>query len=74
MSQSKKHSMLEAFTNVAIGYIIAILSQMLIYPYFNVHVNLQTNLLMGLCFTIVSLIRSYMLRRAFNWYHVRSAE
>lgn len=71
--QSKKHSFLESIVNVAIGYGIAILSQIAIFPLFGIHIPLRDNLLIGVIFTIVSIVRSYALRRAFNWWHVRSS-
>ncbi|MDD3030335.1 MAG: hypothetical protein PHS57_08715 [Alphaproteobacteria bacterium] len=71
--QSKKHSLLESVVNVAIGYGIAILSQIAIFPLFGIHIPLRDNLLIGVLFTIVSIVRSYALRRAFNWWHVRSS-
>ena len=37
MSQSKKGSLLEAFINVAIGYGVAVASQIVIFPLFRVH-------------------------------------
>ena len=73
IGQSKKHSFLESLVNVAIGYGIAILSQIVIFPLFGIHIPLRDNLLIGVIFTIVSIVRSYALRRAFNWWHVRSS-
>lgn len=71
--QSKKHSLLESVVNVAIGYGIAILSQIAIFPLFGIHIPLRDNLLIGVIFTVVSIVRSYALRRAFNWWHIRSS-
>jgi len=64
--QSKKHSLIESITNTAIGYIVAILSQMIIFPIFGIHVDTSTHLLIGLWFTVVSIVRSYALRRIFT--------
>lgn len=66
MSQSRKMSMVESFANVAIGYGIAVAAQIIIFPVFDIHVPLQSNLLIGAFFTVVSLVRSYVLRRLFN--------
>lgn len=66
MSQSRKMSMVESFANVAIGYGIAVAAQLAIFPVFDIHVPLQSNLLIGAFFTVVSLVRSYVLRRVFN--------
>lgn len=72
IGQSKKHSFLESLLNVAVGYGIAILSQIVIFPWFGIQIPLRDNLLIGVLFTIVSIVRSYALRRAFNWWHVRT--
>ena len=64
--QSKRESFLEALTNVIIGYVISVASQLVIFPHFDVHLPLIVNLEMGLWFTVISLARSYLLRRWFN--------
>ena len=68
MSQSKNHSLLEAFVNVAIGYGVAVASQILIFPLFGVHISVVENMAIGGFFTVVSIVRSYALRRLFNWW------
>lgn len=65
--QTKKESFTEASISVLLGYISAIISQLLIFPLVGIEVTLLTNLEIGLYFTIVSLIRSYLLRRYFNY-------
>ena len=64
--QSKKNSLFESFTNVVIGYGAAIATQLIIFPIFDIHISLSENFLIGLWFTIISIIRSYMVRRWFN--------
>lgn len=66
MTQSKKMSFVESLANVAIGYFVAVGSQIVIFPMFGLHCTLRDNFLMGLWFTVVSIIRSYWLRRVFN--------
>lgn len=66
MTQSRTQSAIEAIANTAIGYGVAILSQLLVFPLFDIQVPLSDNLLIGLWFTAISLVRSYVLRRAFN--------
>lgn len=70
--QSKKMSFIESVVNVAIGYGVAIASQYAIFPIFGVHIPLHEHLIMGGLFTVVSVIRSYYVRRLFNWYHVNA--
>ena len=66
MTQSRKHSLLESCCNVGIGYGVALASQLVIFPWFGIHVPLRDNLAIGAWFTVVSLVRGYMVRRWFN--------
>ena len=66
MAQSRKMSLAESMVNVAVGYGVAVVAQLMIFPFFEIHIPISDNLLIGLFFTIVSLIRSYVLRRIFN--------
>lgn len=66
MNQTRKHSAIESVFNVIVGYGIAVGSQILIFPLFNVHIPLSDNFLIGGYFTIISLLRSYILRRLFT--------
>ena len=56
--QTKKHSLLESITNVAVGYGVAVISQILIFPMFGVNIPISDNLMIGLWFTAVSIVRS----------------
>lgn len=71
--QTRKHSALEAVLNVLIGYGIAIAAQLVIFPLFGGHFTFGENLKIGALFTVVSLVRSYLLRRLFNRIMVRGA-
>ena len=66
MGQLKKHSLLESVVNISIGYVVALISQLLVFPLFNIMVPFTDNLLIGAYFTVISLIRSYAIRRYFN--------
>jgi uncharacterized protein (DUF2062 family) len=66
MSQSRVHSALESAANVAIGYGVAVASQLAIFPLFGIHIPLADNLVIGGYFTLISLARGYLVRRAFN--------
>ena len=59
-------SLLEVLTNISIGYTVNLFANFLILPMFGYVVTLKKNLLLGLCFTAVSLLRSYCVRRWFN--------
>lgn len=64
--QTKKRSLNEAITNIVVGYLINLGMQIAVFPLFNIHISLKHNLGIGAIFTIVSLIRSYVIRRFFN--------
>ena len=66
MNQTRIGSLIESFMNICIGYLVALLSQIIIFPMFDIHVSLSDNLLIGAYFTLISLVRSYVIRRWFN--------
>ena len=66
MSQSRTGSLCESLVNVAIGYSVALASQLLVFPLYGIHVPLSTNIGIGLWFTAISIARSYVVRRVFN--------
>ena len=66
MKQSHLMSLAESTANVAAGYGIAVLTQVLVFPLFGLNVSLSKNLGIGAVFTVISLVRSYVLRRIFN--------
>lgn len=66
MNQTKLGSMIEVAFNTLIGYWVAIASQMVILPLFDIHVELATNMGMAACFTVISIARGYIIRRWFN--------
>ena len=59
-------SLIEAITNVVVGYLIALLTQIIVFPLFALQVSLGENLAIGGLFTLTSIARSYTLRRAFE--------
>ena len=66
MSQSRKGSLLEAVVNVAVGFGISLGAQLVLFPWFGIHVDARMNIQIGGCFTAVSIVRAYVLRRLFN--------
>lgn len=71
MKQSRWMSLVEAVTNVLVGYGVAVATQWAVFPLFGLYATLQENLVIGLIFTAVSLVRNYLLRRAFEGLRVR---
>lgn len=74
MKQSRLMSLAEAVANVMVGYGVAVVTQILIFPIFGLHTTLAQNLQMGLLFTGVSIIRSFLLRRLFEAIRVAKPE
>lgn len=66
MKQTKIESLIESLVNILIGFFTALGSQLLIFPLFDINIPIQDNLLIGLYFTLISLARSYVVRRYFN--------
>ena len=66
MKQSRTMSLVESLTNVAVGYGIAVITQLLVFPLFGLSTTLAENLAMGAIFTVVSIARSFTLRRLFE--------
>lgn len=65
-------SFVEAIANVVVGYGVAVVTQILIFPVFGLQTTLAENLKMGAVFTVVSIARSFALRRLFEAIRVRS--
>ena len=71
MKQSRTMSLVESLTNVAVGYGIAVITQLLVFPLFGLSTTLAENLAMGAIFTVVSIARSFTLRRLFEAVRLR---
>jgi hypothetical protein len=57
---------LEAVANIAIGFGINFAANLIVLPLFGLPVSAGTAFHIGLVFTAISLVRSYVLRRVFN--------
>lgn len=71
MKQSRTMSLVEAIANVVVGYGVAVVTQILVFPVFSLQTTLAQNLKLGLIFTVVSIARSFTLRRVFEAVRVR---
>ena len=74
MKQLRAMSMIEAVANIVVGYGVAVATQILIFPVFGLHTTWAQNLKMGAVFTVISIGRSFALRRVFEAVRVRLAE
>lgn len=66
MTQSRTMSALEIATSTAIGYAVAVSAQVVIFPMFGIFTPIWDNLAIGGIFTIISVVRGYVVRRLFN--------
>jgi hypothetical protein len=64
--QSRAGSLGEAGANVLIGYLLALAMQRLLYPLFGIETAFAVDCIIAAVFTLVSLARSYVLRRLFE--------
>ena len=64
--QSRLMSIIEAATNIVVGYGLAVVTQVLVFPLFGLTASFSENLAIGGVCTGISLVRSYLLRRIFN--------
>ena len=64
--QSRLMSLVEAGANVAVGFSVALATQLVVFPVFGLEATLGQNLAIRGVFTAVSVVRSYLLRRAFE--------
>ncbi len=69
MGQSRRMSAVEAVVSTGIGYIVAVTTQFAVFPIFGLRVGVIENLGIGLAFTVVSIVRSYLVRRLFERLH-----
>ena len=66
MKQTKLGSLYESIINIVIGAVVALASQLLVFPMFGINVPLSSNLGIMAWFTVISVVRSYVIRRWFN--------
>lgn len=66
MNQTRLGSLFEAWINVAIGFAINFVANMTILPLIGFHITPGQNLFIGVLYTVISVARSYVIRRWFN--------
>lgn len=66
MNQTRLGSLIEAIINVIIGFSINYFANLLIFPLFGFHITPGANFVLGLLYTVISVVRSYCVRRWFN--------
>lgn len=66
MSQTKFGSFIEAAANIAVGFAVNFTANMLVLPHFGFAITAGKAFGIGVVFTVISLVRQYILRRWFN--------
>lgn len=66
MQQTKLGSFYEALINIIIGWTINFTANMTIFPLFGWEISIEQNIWLGTIYTVISLVRSYIIRRWFN--------
>lgn len=65
--QSRVDSLMEALTNVLIGFLINFVANIVVLPLMlGVPADAGTFAVLGIVYTVISVGRTYVLRRAFN--------
>ncbi|MBT2325534.1 hypothetical protein J7E62_24680 [Variovorax paradoxus] len=66
--QSKRGSLLETLFGTASGFVISLLVwEFVVKPLWKLDTSFVENLSITMLFTVVSVARSYVVRRFFNW-------
>lgn len=66
MSQTKFGSFVESWANIVVGFGINFFANLYVLPRFGFDVTMSQAFGIGIIFTVISLVRSYVLRRWFN--------
>ena len=72
IGQSRRASLAEAFLNVLLGFWVSVAANYWLLPLWGFTPSMTSSLEIGILFTWISLVRSYLLRRPFNWLHVKT--
>lgn len=66
MAQTKVGSFAEAWANILVGFSVNFTANLIVLPWFGFDVTPTDAFGIGIVFTVISLARSYVLRRYFN--------
>lgn len=66
MSQSRALSAAEAAMNVVVGWVVALGTQLALFPIVGLQASVPQHVALSVTFTLVSFLRSYALRRVFE--------
>lgn len=64
--QTRLGSFIEASFNIAIGLVISTIANAIVFPLFGFNPTLGENVTISVVYTVISLVRQYVIRRWFN--------
>ncbi len=67
--QTRKQSLVESIVHITVGFLTRFLVQVTLFPMLGIVLPATENLMIAGAFTAVSLLRTYAIRRAFNFFH-----
>ncbi|MGX1427005.1 DUF7220 family protein [Bradyrhizobium elkanii] len=73
MEQSRLMSLVEVATSSLIGFVVSIFANWAVLPLFGMHPSFHQSFWITLIFMVISIIRSYLVRRFFAVYVQRFA-
>lgn len=72
MKQTRFMSLVEILTNLGTGFLLASMINHLVLPLWGYNIPIGESFQIAFLFTVVSIIRSYMFRRIFEFVRVRN--
>lgn len=73
MKQSKRASLVESVVSTSIGFVVSMGILEGVNQIWGLRLNLTDNVAITSIFTAASVLRSYLVRRLFNWWHHRGS-
>lgn len=72
MQQSRTQSLVEVCSNVAIGWVISFIVQLIVFPQYDINLSFLDHIEISVLFTVASIARGYVIRRWFNGFKGKS--
>lgn len=67
VGQTPRGAIVEAWTNIAVGFTVNYCANFMLLPLVGVQIGAADNFMLGWCYTAISIVRSYLIRRFFNF-------
>lgn len=71
MKQSRKASLAESIISTALGFVVSMGILEFVNQVWGLALSLTDNMAITALFTVASVLRQYVVRRGFNWWHHR---